>query len=116
MYLYSFSTLSFGIGIGYFCTALALYLFCKQTGNKVYLAILPATFAIAIYQPFIIVVISVFLIHLVNAGIQNLKDTYKILFRLIIVVVGSLFLYIVIQFLISAFANIDVWNYLGLKF
>ena len=116
MYLYSFSILCLGIGIGYFMSALALFLFCQGNKYKVYLAILPVTFTLAIYQPFIFVIISVFFIQLVNNGIQNRNDTYRNLFRLMIIIVSSVFLYFLILTFVSVWAKINVWWYLGQKF
>lgn len=100
-YMYTFSTISYGIGIGLFCSALSLFLYARNQGWKRYLAILPASFAIAIYQGFLPVLAALFLVYIIRTQIHTTEK--PILFDMIAItgiLIVSLFIYYAIQRLI----------------
>lgn len=63
-HLYMFSTVSHGIGCGLLCAATSLCLFQRGRGWWRWCAVVPAAFAIAIYQPLALVVATLFTVHL----------------------------------------------------
>lgn len=63
-YLYTFSTINYGIGIGLFLVALSLFIYTKRDGWGRFFAIVPSVISIAIYQGFIPVLVAVFLVHI----------------------------------------------------
>lgn len=64
-YMYTFSTIGYGIGFGLLCVALSLFIFVRAHGLGRWLAVLPAAYALAIYQGFLPALAAVFLVSLV---------------------------------------------------
>ncbi len=62
-YVYTFSTFNYAIGIGLFFTSLGVYIFVNA-GPKRLFSILPIAFALSIYQGFLPVILSAFLVYL----------------------------------------------------
>jgi hypothetical protein len=60
-YMYAFTILSYGIGIGLFLTGLSLWLFERGSGWRKAWAVLPAAFALGIYQGFALTLAAAFL-------------------------------------------------------
>ena len=94
-FIYEFSSLNFGIGIGIFCVGWSLFLFSKNKGNMRWLAILPAGFAIAIYQPFALMLAAVLLIHVIIEIRSNHTWFVDLLFAAIVLSLAFLFYYLV---------------------
>ena len=99
-YMYTFSTISYGIGIGLFCSALSLFLYARNQGWKRYLAILPASFAIAIYQGFLPVLAALFLVYIIRTQIHTEKPILFDMIAITGILIVSLFIYYAIQRLI----------------
>ncbi len=72
-YIYAFSTINYGVGIGLFCIALSLYIYAKNGGYLRVFAFIPAAFAIAIYQGFIPALIGAFLVHIILSEMRTTK-------------------------------------------
>jgi len=64
VFSYVLPILGYGIGIGYFCIGLSLYMYARAVGHRKLMAFLPAAFAIAIYQQLLMALAMAFLIHL----------------------------------------------------
>jgi|SRR5208283_443359 len=77
-YMYTFSTINYGIGIGLFCVSLSLLIYSQSNGLRKFLAIIPATLAISIYQGLIVALACVFLVHFISeqlrAGRRNIDS------------------------------------------
>jgi hypothetical protein len=99
-YMYTFSTISYGIGIGLFCSALSLFLYARNQGWKRYLAILPASFAIAIYQGFLPVLAALFLVCMIHTQIHTEKPILFDMIAITGILIAALFIYYAIQRLI----------------
>jgi len=99
-YMYTFSTISYGIGIGLFCSALSLFFYARNSGWKRYLTILPASFAIAIYQGFLPVLAALFLVYMIRTQIHSEKPILFDIIAIASILIISLFIYYAIQNLI----------------
>lgn len=64
-YMYTFSTINFGVGVGIFLVALSLLLYSNGVGWRRYLAAVPAMFALALYQGFSVALAAVYLVLLI---------------------------------------------------
>src|SRR5262249_26334794 len=64
-YIYTFSTINYGIGFGLLCVALGLFLFVRLPGAWRLLAALPAAFAIGIYQGFVPALAAAYLVYVI---------------------------------------------------
>jgi hypothetical protein len=95
-YSYMFSTLNYGIGIGFFSVALSLFLFVKKRGVWQWLAIIPIVFSIAIYQAFVLVLAVVFVVYFL-VDIRQGNQIWKNVLYLISMCVVSLLLYLFVQ-------------------
>lgn len=72
-YIYSFSTINFGVGIGLFCIALSVFIFDRAVGMRRLLAFIPAVFAIAIYQVFAPALAAAYLVYLLALELRSRK-------------------------------------------
>jgi hypothetical protein len=99
-YMYTFSTINYGIGIGFFCVALSSFLYARNQGWKRFLAVLPASFAIAIYQGFIPVLAAVFLVYLLCIQIRAERSLVMEILGISAVFLFSLFIYYAVQRLV----------------
>jgi hypothetical protein len=77
-YLYTFSTLNYGIGIGLFLAALSVFLFTKLSGRGQFLAVIPGTFSISIYQGFSVALVCLYLIQFLSVELQSSKRTIDV--------------------------------------
>lgn len=77
-FVYTFSTFNYAIGIGFFFISLGIYIFVKG-GSKRWFAIFPIAFALSIYQGFLPVILSSFLVYLLIVLMRDriflLKDS-----------------------------------------
>jgi hypothetical protein len=96
-YMYTFSTINYGIGIGLFCIALSLFIYAKNSGAKRFYAVIPAAFSLAIYQGFIPALIAVFLIYLISTLIYSHKISFKDLTVISFIHILALLVYSVVQ-------------------
>lgn len=111
-YMYTFSTINYGVGIGFFCVALSSFIYAKQQGWKRFLAILPASFAIAIYQGFIPVLAAVFLVYLLCTQIRAERSLVMEILWIAGVLFLSLLMYYVVQRLILIFGVVPGLTYI----
>ncbi len=88
-YAYTFSTINYGIGFGFFCCALSLYLYVRLKGWKVFYAIIPAAFAISIYQGMAIALVAVYLIYIINLCLVQEQPKYTKFISLIVILAGA---------------------------
>jgi hypothetical protein len=70
-YMYTFSTINYGIGIALFFVSLALFLYANLHGFYRYFSVLPATIAISIYQGFSVALAVAFLIYFISVEIRD---------------------------------------------
>ncbi len=95
-YIYMFSSLSFGIGIGFFCVALSLFLYKKNSSIGRWWAVIPASFAIAIYQAFALVLAVVFVVYLI-IEIRKGNLLWKNAVNIALILIAAFFVYYLIQ-------------------
>jgi hypothetical protein len=105
-YMYTFSTINYGIGIGLFCVALSLFIYSKKNGLKRLYAVIPAAFSIAIYQGFIPALIAVFLVYLISTIIFSDKIRFKDFAVISFIHILALLAYFVIQRLLITIMEI----------
>lgn len=120
-YMYTFSTINFGIGIAFFFVALALFVYAKSQGLCRYFSIIPAAVAISIYQGFAVALAVAFLVHFISSEIKNDRNNVNIKNLLTILLIGllSAATYYVIQklFLFLALSKIEyVGDYFDINF
>jgi hypothetical protein len=96
-YIYSFSTTNYGIGIGLFCVALSMFLFVKNNGKRKFWAVIPAAFAISIYEPLLPALMSVYLIYLISCWDRSDFKRYQTIFYTLIMIVIAAILYFAVQ-------------------
>lgn len=89
-YFYMFSISNFAIGIGLFCSALSLYILKKAQGRVRFLAVLPATLALSIYQGFVVVLAAVFLVSILAEGLRSSRKDLDFRSMGVMVSVGGL--------------------------
>jgi len=70
-YQYSMAILNYGLGIGFFCAALSVFMLARASGWRRLLAAIPASFALAIYQGFVPVLAAVYLVHFIAATLEE---------------------------------------------
>jgi hypothetical protein len=113
-YMYTFSTINYGIGVGIFCVSLSVF-FYKTLNDKLRIAIatIPATFAIGIYEGFLPALASVyaacFILNCVRD--QNFKksEILSILAIHLFAIIG----YIVMQRVTLTFISLDKSSYVA---
>ena len=120
VYIYSFSNVNYGVGIGLFCIALSLFIFVKNVDNGKLWAVIPAVFAISIYQPFIPALIAVYLLYIICSWDKTDFERLKILTNISIVILLAGILYYLIQKLLlvlyKASSSSYVSNYFDIKY
>jgi hypothetical protein len=84
-YLYTFSTLNYGIGIGLFLVALSVFLFTRLSGRRQFLAAIPGTLSISIYQGLFVALVCLYLIQFLRVELQSNNRTIDVrnLFKMI---------------------------------
>jgi len=65
-YMYTFSTINFGIGIGLFFVALSLFMYIRSEGFYKLSAALPGAISISIYQGFTVALAAIFLVYFIS--------------------------------------------------
>jgi hypothetical protein len=110
-YMYNFSTISYGIGIGLFCIALSSFLFSKNDGPKRFLAVIPASFAIAIYQGFIPALAAVYLVYILSVQIRATRPIFRDILAIFAILILSLLIYYGVQRLILKLGIIPELSY-----
>lgn len=105
-YMYTFSTINYGIGIGLFCIAFSLFIYSRNSGAKRFYAIIPAAFSIAIYQGFIPALIAAFLIYIISNMIYSDKISFKDLTVISLIHILAVLLYYVVQRIFIVIMNI----------
>lgn len=111
-FMYNFSTTNYGIGIGLFCISLSLWIFNKFQGTKKYLGVLPAAFAIAIYQPLIPALVIVYMIYVVYREYKG-YELLRTLSQMAFIMLFSLIAYYAIQKALILFLNIHQSDYMS---
>jgi len=96
-YMYSFSIINYGIGFGYFCIGLSLFVYAKNNNRARFVSILPAALAIAIYPGFIPALVSAFLIFLINKWIGKKNISKDEIFDVSGIIIGAIILYFIIH-------------------
>lgn len=111
-YAYTFSTFNYGIGFGFLCIGLSIYQFKKHRGWIKFLAVIPAAFAVGIYQGFILALLAVLLVDIISLGLNSKKLMAKDLLNIFVIVVGALLTYFIAQKLVIYLSRIDKSEYL----
>ncbi len=110
-YMGSFSLVNYTIGFGYFCIGLSLYVFVKVPKHYQYFSILPAAFAIAIYQGLIPTLISVYLVYLVFFTIKTGRSKWRIILNISVILILSFSLYFVVDIFMKWILNAPASGY-----
>lgn len=106
VYMYTFSTINYGIGVGLFCTGLSVLAFERLRGWKRGLAVVPAAFAIAIHQGFLVALVAAFIVNYIFHQIDGKKRAFAdLLFSAIVVMVGATAYYLIQKFLVHFFVS-----------
>jgi len=107
-FVLSFETLGYGVGIGWFCCVLAMYLFFGEAGWKRFWAFPLMALAFGVYQSFILAAVVLFELFLLSEilglrykGLRRDDMTFGALLRLVfyfaLLLAGSLLLYVLIN-------------------
>ena len=112
-YDYTFSTFAYGIGIGFFCVALSLFLYVRYVGLYRYLSIIPAAFAISIYQGLALPLVLVFIVFLIDYGINNQDKIFNQIAQIAVIQLLSVLLYLVVQQILFIINKITLSNYVS---
>jgi len=111
-YSLHFSTLNYAIGIGFFFTTIGSYFYIHGSRTQKLTSLLFFSYAISLYQSFLLVIISILLIHTLISMIK--KDNYgtpKILLEIskhITVITLSLFIYLIVWKLFLAYYDLKI--------
>lgn len=102
-YVYVFSSLNYGVGIGLFMAASSLWIYKNtEKGSYKLLAILPATFAFALYQAilptFLLLFISYFILNIVR---KSAVTTLNLFYFFLITALAGLTYYVTQQVLVT---------------
>ena len=112
-YMYTFSTINYGVGAGLFFVALSVFLFSRLNGNLRFLAILPAAFSIAIYQGFIPALAAAYLIYILLIWIRSRSIRGSDLLSIAAICVLALLVYLMVQKTIMIFGVVKATNYVS---
>jgi hypothetical protein len=74
-YFYAFSISNYAIGIGLLCAACSLYIFTRAEGRGRLVAVIPAVFALSIYQAFAVVLAAAYLVSIISSALRNERLT-----------------------------------------
>jgi hypothetical protein len=113
-HMHAFSTLNFGIGIGWFLVALSVLAYARSTGHARLIAVIPATLAMSIYQGLAIALVVAFIVHLVTHTLCSERGRVDLAGMGMIAVIGLLatLLYFVGQLMALAVSGLHV-EYIG---
>jgi hypothetical protein len=110
-FIYSFSAINYAIGFGFFCIGLSLFIYAKSDNRARFVSILPAAFAIAIYQGFIPALVSAFLILFINKWIGKKNISKDEIYAISGIIIGALILYFASHKLINLIVTIpSIYN------
>jgi hypothetical protein len=112
-YIYTFSTINYGIGFGFFCCALSLFFYTRQNKRIRFFAMFPAAFAIALYQGFIPALLSVFLVYLILRYIRTQKFVWMEILNTILISGAAVLIYFIVQKLFTRFLIIPKSTYVS---
>src|SRR5690606_1734605 len=70
-YCYAFTTLGYGVGIGFFAASLGFWVFSHYPGWRKALGFPLLGFAVSVYQPFLLVMAAFFAVYLLARIISN---------------------------------------------
>ena len=70
-YMYTLSTINYGVGAGLFVSAVTITVFAHETGWRRYLAAIPGAIAIGIYQGFALALACLFIVWLVATVLDD---------------------------------------------
>jgi hypothetical protein len=109
-YMYTFSTINYGIGIGFFLVALALFVYVRTEGGYKFFAVLPAAISISIYQGLAVALAVAFLVHFISVEIGSDRRNVNIKSLLSITLIGMLSatIYYMIQKLFLWFTALNI--------
>lgn len=113
-FMYTFSTINYGVGIGLFLIALSTWIYSTSSGWHRLLALFPAALAIAIYQGFTLVSIAAFLIYIILDVIRSNKVVVNNILVIALVNMAALMVYFLMQkiFMLSMGSNL-MGSYVG---
>ena len=111
-FTYTFSTLAYGIGFAFLAIAIGNLLVQKRVWWSLWAACLLAAFAISVYQTFVFVLAMLALADTVNVWGKKAADRVAVCKKLGIYVVGSVAIYLLINYLVLAATSQDV-RYIG---
>jgi|GEM_PF-1330960 len=98
-YMYTFSSINYGVGIGLFLVALSLFVYARADGRGKYYAIFPAALSLSIYQGFAVALAVAFLVHFIademNSGRRNVS--FKNLLTIFLIGIFSASAYYLVQ-------------------
>lgn len=112
-YAYTFSTINYGIGFGFLCCALSLWFFAKCKGIRVFYAIIPALFAVSIYQGLIPALVAVYLVYLINQLLHNSDLTYKKFLAFVVIIIAAILLSELLQSLVLRIYGLSETSYVS---
>jgi hypothetical protein len=115
-YMYTFSTINYGIGIGLFLASLSTFIYSRLNKLYRYLAVIPAAFSLAIYQGFLPVLLAIFLIYHIAVGFRTGKIYLRDLFYIATILATSFLLYYIGQILLVRILNIPPDSYVARYF
>ncbi|MFZ1547779.1 MAG: glucosyltransferase domain-containing protein [Candidatus Nitrotoga sp.] len=110
VYIYAFSTINFGIGIGLFMVALSVLVFVRTNGAIRLLSALPATLALSIYQGLAAGLAVAFIVYIVANTIKSGRHRVDFSELVLIAIVGilSIVLYSVSQMIAIAVSGLKI--------
>jgi len=112
-YMYTFSTINYGIGAGLFCVSLSLFLFLKLKGGFRLFAVIPATFSVGIYQGFFPALIAVYLVYVILRWIRSGSPKIIDLLMIAAIHVFAVVCYEIVQKLTLKFVNLQETDYVS---
>jgi len=115
-YMYTFSTINYGVGIGLFCVALSLFIYVKNSGLRKFWAVIPAAFSISIYQGFIPALLSVFLLYIIKVWGETNLPKIRTLINISSINLLAIIVYYVTQKFILVVARIPATGYVDQYF
>ena len=98
-YLYTFSTLNYGIGIGLFLAALSLAVFNRLSGSRQFLAAIPGTLSISIYQGLVVALVCLYVVEFLRVELKSSKRSIDLwnLFKMVSILGLSAATYYMVQ-------------------
>jgi hypothetical protein len=96
-YIDSFSVNNYGIGFGYLLVGVGIIIFTRTSSLWRFIAFVPLSIALGIYQGFIPVIVAVFGIFFVLQSVKKKHLRWKLLFEILVALIISYILYFVIN-------------------